>query len=108
MPSGDYEIRHVKDRKDHVMAFHQLSARAVDVNVKCSLEPLPEKSIASQQVFGVNAANERVLVSLAFRGGKDQARFLRSDVLIARESQGNRRGRRQRVLAASEKRGLDP
>jgi hypothetical protein len=30
LPSGDYEIRHVMDGKDHVMVFHKLSGKAVD------------------------------------------------------------------------------
>ena len=80
LPSGDYEIRHVMDGKDHVMVFHKLSGKAVAVRVKCSLKPLTEKAVQSQQVFGVKAANERGLVSLVFRGESTQARFLRSNV----------------------------
>jgi hypothetical protein len=73
--SGEYEIRHVMDGKDHVMVFHKLSGKAVDVRAKCSLEPLPVKAVQSQQVFGVNAANERVLLALVFRGEKTKHVF---------------------------------
>ena len=49
LPGGEYEIRHVMDGKDHVMVFHKLSGKAVDVKAKCTLEPLTEKAAQSQQ-----------------------------------------------------------
>lgn len=75
LPGGEYEIRHVMDGKDHFMVFHRLSGKPVEVRAKCSLEPLPEKAVQSQQVFGVNAANERVLQMLVFRGEKTKHVF---------------------------------
>jgi len=75
LPSGEYEIRHVMDGTDHIMVFHRLAGKPLDVRAKCSLEPLPEKAAQSQQVFGVNAANERILLSLVFRGEKTKHVF---------------------------------
>lgn len=70
LPSGDYEIRHVMEGKDHIMIFHRLEGNPLDVRAKCTLEPLPDKVVQSQQIFTVNAANERVLRELVFRGEK--------------------------------------
>ena len=75
LPSGPYEIRHLMEGNDHVMVFHHLSGQQADVRAKCSLEPLPEKAAQSQQLFGVNLANERVLRELVFRGEKTKHVF---------------------------------
>ena len=52
------------------MVFKQLNAKQtpVEVRVKCSLVPLAAKADQTQQIFALNAANERVLHELVFRG----------------------------------------
>lgn len=69
LPTGDYEIRHVMEGQDHIMIFHQVGARKpVEVRAKCTLEKLPAKASDNQKVYVVNAANERVLHELIFKG----------------------------------------
>ena len=71
LPSGDYEIRHIMQGQDHIMVFRQLGARkAVEVKAKCTLVPLSDKATNSQKIYAVNAANERVLRELIFKGDK--------------------------------------
>ena len=71
LPKGDYEIRHVMEGQNHIMVFHQLGARKpVDVRAKCTLVPLPSKATENQKIYTLNAANERVLTELVFRGDK--------------------------------------
>ena len=69
LPKGDYEIRHVMEGSDHIMVFRQLGAKTpVQVRAKCTLVPLAEKAAGSQQQYALNAANERVLQELIFKG----------------------------------------
>jgi hypothetical protein len=71
LPSGDYEIRHVMEGSDHIMVFRQLGVRkGVELRAKCTLVPLPEKAADTQKVFELNAANERVLHELIFKGDR--------------------------------------
>lgn len=69
LPSGEYEIRHVMEGSDHIMVFHQLRARKpIEVRAKCTLVALPEKAAADKKIFLLNAADERVLHELVFKG----------------------------------------
>ena len=69
LPEGTYEIRHVMEGPDHVMVFRQLRVQKhVEVRAKCQLVSLPEKAGNSQKIYTINAANERVLHELIFRG----------------------------------------
>jgi uncharacterized protein YxeA len=71
LPKGNYEIRHEMQGSDHIMVFHQLGAKkAVDFRAKCQLVPLQAKAHASEQLYAVNAANERVLHELVFKGDR--------------------------------------
>jgi hypothetical protein len=71
LPSGDYEIRHSMHGEDHIMVFRQLRTRKpVELKAKCTLVVLPEKAASSQKIYGLNAANERVLRELIFKGDK--------------------------------------
>lgn len=71
LPAGDYEIRHVMEGQDHIMIFHQVGVRKpVEVRAKCTLEALPAKASDSQKAYVVNAANERVLHELIFKGDR--------------------------------------
>lgn len=71
LPSGDYEIRHVMEGENHIMVFRRLGVRKpIEVRAKCTLVPLPEKAADSQKIYVVNAANERVLHELIFKGDR--------------------------------------
>jgi len=75
LPAGNYEIRHVMEGDNHFMVFHQLGVKKpVEVRAKCTLVPLPEKAVESQKIYELNAANERVLHELIFKG--DQAKHV--------------------------------
>jgi hypothetical protein len=69
LPQGKYEIRHVMEGADHIMVFRQLGTKKpVQVRAKCTLVPLSAKASESQTVYVVDAANQRVLQELVFRG----------------------------------------
>jgi hypothetical protein len=69
LPSGDYEIRHVMEGSDHIMVFRQLRAKKpIEVRAKCTLVALPEKASTDKKIFLLNAADERVLHELIFKG----------------------------------------
>lgn len=71
LPSGDYEIRHVMEGENHIMVFHQVGVKKpFEVRVKCTLVPLPEKAADTQKIYELNAANERVLHELIFKGDR--------------------------------------
>jgi hypothetical protein len=71
LPSGNYEIRHVMEGADHIMIFRQIGVKkAVEVRAKCTLVPLTEKAPDNQKIYELNAANERVLHELIFKGDK--------------------------------------
>src|SRR5664279_838075 len=76
LPQGNYEIRHVMEGADHIMVFHQLGTkRPVDVRAKCTLVPLGAKAIDDQKIYVLNAANERVLQELIFKGDRSKHVF---------------------------------
>jgi hypothetical protein len=69
LPQGDYEIRHVMEGQDHIMIFRQLKVRKpAEVRAKCTMVPLLVKAPDTQKVYTLNAANERVLHELIFKG----------------------------------------
>jgi len=69
LPKGNYEIRHVMEGSDHIMIFRQLNTKKpVEVRAKCTLVPLTEKASDDQRIYVLNAANERVLSELIFKG----------------------------------------
>ena len=69
LPEGNYEIRHVMDGQNHVMVFHQLGVRKpAEARAQCTLESLPAKAADSRKTYVLNAANERVLHELIFKG----------------------------------------
>ena len=71
LPSGNYEIRHVMEGADHIMVFRQVGTKKpVEARAKCTLVPLPEKAIENEKHFALNAANERVLHELIFKGDR--------------------------------------
>ncbi len=69
LPAGDYKIQHVMEGSDHIMVFRQVGVKnPVEVRAKCTLVALSGPSDQTQKIFEVNAANERVLKALTFRG----------------------------------------
>jgi len=69
LPQGNYEIRHVMEGSNHIMVFRQLGTKKpVEVRAKCTLVPLTARADHSQTVYLLNAANERVLQELVFKG----------------------------------------
>ncbi len=71
LPSGNYEIRHVMEGSNHIMVFTQLGTKKpVEVRAKCTLVPLAAKADKSEKTYTLNAANERVLQELTFKGDR--------------------------------------
>lgn len=69
LPKGNYEIRHVMEGSNHIMVFRQLGTKKpAQVRAKCALVPLGAKATESQTVYVLNAANQRVLQELVFKG----------------------------------------
>jgi hypothetical protein len=69
LPKGEYEVRHVMEADNHIMAFKQLGPnKPAQARVPCKLVPLNAKVDRDQLVYGVNAANEKVLQTLRFKG----------------------------------------
>lgn len=69
LPSGNYEIRHVMEGPDHIMVFTQLGTKKpLEVRAKCTLVPLTVKADKNEKTYILNAANERVLQELVFKG----------------------------------------
>ena len=69
LPKGDYDIRHVMEGSDHIMVFRQTGTKKpVEVRAKCTLVPLTAKAERKEKIFDLNAANERVLHELVFKG----------------------------------------
>lgn len=69
LPRGNYEIRHEMEGSEHIMVFRQLGTKTpVEVRAKCTLVPLAEKAKEDQRFYVLNAANERVLHELVFKG----------------------------------------
>ncbi len=66
LPAGDYVIRHTMQGTDHIMVFQR--SKSPEVKVKCTLVPLGQKAEVNQKIYKQNAANERVLEELVFRG----------------------------------------
>lgn len=67
LPAGEYRVRHTMEGQDHVMVFTRAYSKD-EVKVKCTLVPLPKKAAQNQEIYKVNASNERELQELVFRG----------------------------------------
>jgi hypothetical protein len=68
LPAGDYVVRHTMEGADHIMVFQAAKGKGPEVKAKCTLVPLPHPANQTQAVSSLNAANERVLQELVFRG----------------------------------------
>ena len=67
LPAGEYIVRHTMEGQDHVMVFQNVEGKEV-AKVKCTLVPLAKKADKSEELYQLNAGNERVLQELVFRG----------------------------------------
>jgi hypothetical protein len=71
LPQGNYEIRHVMEGSNHIMVFRQMGTKKpAEVRAKCTLVPLSVKASDDQKIYVLNAANERVLQELVFKGDR--------------------------------------
>jgi phage terminase large subunit GpA-like protein len=68
LPAGDYLVRHTMEGQEHIMVFQPVRGKAPEVKVKCTLVPLAQRAEQNETVYSLNAANERVLQELVFRG----------------------------------------
>jgi hypothetical protein len=68
LPAGDYMVRHTMEGSDQVMVFEPASGKGPHAKAKCQLVQLGNKADQTRTVFDLNAANERVLQELVFRG----------------------------------------
>jgi len=76
LPSGDYQVLHTMDGDHHIMVFKQLnSKRPTEARVQCQLVPLQKKAERTETSYLLNAANERVLHTLVFKGDSAQHVF---------------------------------
>lgn len=69
LPQGDYEVRHVMEADNHIMTFKQLGTnKPAEARVQCKLVPREAKAERDEVIYVINAANEKVLQMLRFRG----------------------------------------
>jgi hypothetical protein len=68
LPQGEYEVRHVMEADNHVMVFKQLGSGKAEARAKCTLVPLQQKVDRNEAAYRLNAAKERILQTLRFRG----------------------------------------
>jgi len=76
LPKGEYQVLHTMEGQEHVMVFKQLNTKKpAEARVKCQLLSLSAKAPRTEQSYVLNAANERVLHTLVFRGDSAQHVF---------------------------------
>jgi hypothetical protein len=76
LPSGNYQVLHTMDGDRHIMVFTQLNTkRPAEARVECQLVPLQKKAVRTETSYVLNAANERVLHKLIFKGDSAQHVF---------------------------------
>jgi len=68
LPAGDYLVRHTMEGQEHIMVFQPVRGKGPEAKAKCTLVPLAQKAEQNQTIYSLNAANERVLQELVFRG----------------------------------------
>ena len=68
LPAGEYNILHTMEGQEHIMVFKPVRGKGAELKAKCTLVPLAQKAQHDSTVYQLNAANERVLQELVFRG----------------------------------------
>jgi hypothetical protein len=67
LQAGDYSIRHEMVGDEHIMIFKRAGGKE-EFKVKCTLVKLNEKANQTRTTLEMNAANERVVTEIVFRG----------------------------------------
>jgi hypothetical protein len=67
LPAGEYVVRHTMQGEEHVMVF-QRSGDKQEFKVKCTLVKLEKSASHDAVVYHLNAANEKTVQELVFRG----------------------------------------
>ncbi len=76
LPAGEYKVIHTMEGENHIMVFKQVNAKKpAEAKIKCQLVPLTQKAQRDEQSFVFNAANQRVLHSMIFKGDSAQHVF---------------------------------
>ena len=75
LPPGEYVVIHQMQGNDHFMIFTKTGKKPAEARVKCTLKPLATQVAQSQTEYSVNAANERVLRRIVFKGDKAEHLF---------------------------------
>src|SRR5271157_5486059 len=68
LPAGEYVVRHTMEGQEHIMVFQPVKGKGPEVRVKCTLVALAQRAEHNETIYSLNAANERVLQELVFRG----------------------------------------
>jgi hypothetical protein len=76
LPAGDYTVLHQMQGTDHVMVFTQFGKKKpAEAKIKCTLVPLDKPADNSELGFKTNAANEKLLTRMVFRGDRAAHQF---------------------------------
>jgi hypothetical protein len=67
LKAGEYEVRHTMQGEEHIMVFTSQPGKE-QVKVKCNLVPLAQKADRTATTYEMNAANEKVVREMVFRG----------------------------------------
>jgi hypothetical protein len=69
LPQGEYRVLHTMEGQNHIMVFKQLNtSKPAEARVKCNLVALNKRAEENETIYVLNAAKERVLQSLVFKG----------------------------------------
>jgi hypothetical protein len=76
LPPGDYDVLHQMQGAEHLMVFTQVGKKKpAEAKVKCTLVPLEKPAASSEIGFKVNAANEKLLTRMVFKGDRAAHQF---------------------------------
>lgn len=76
LPAGEYTVIHQMQGTDHVMVFTQMGKKkAAEAKVKCTMVPLDKPAVNTEFGFKTNAANERLLTRMVFKGDRAVHQF---------------------------------
>jgi hypothetical protein len=76
LPAGEYTVLHQMQGTDHLMVFTQVGKKKpAEVKAKCTLVPLDKPAPNSELGFRTNAANEKLLTRMVFKGDRAAHQF---------------------------------
>jgi len=67
LKAGDYKVDHLMQGDEHIMVFKRQGSKD-EVKVRCTLVKLAGKADQTKTTIEINAANERVVREIVFRG----------------------------------------